>query len=51
MVEAGAQRVSVGARFTWVAAKAMVDAAIAIRDGGDFSSMAASLPLDDWFAS
>jgi 2-methylisocitrate lyase-like PEP mutase family enzyme len=50
MVEAGAQRVSVGARLTWVAAKAMVDTALAIRDRGDFSTLSATVPLDEWFA-
>ena len=32
IAEAGAQRVSVGGALTWVAAKAMADAATAIRD-------------------
>ena len=48
---AGAQRVSVGGSLTWVAAKAMADAATAIRDSGDFSALSARLPLADWFAS
>jgi 2-methylisocitrate lyase-like PEP mutase family enzyme len=47
---AGAQRVSVGGALTWVAAKAFVDAAAAIRDDGDFSALAARLPLDEWLA-
>jgi 2-methylisocitrate lyase-like PEP mutase family enzyme len=50
IVDAGARRLSVGGGFTWVAVSAMVDAATAIRDAGDLSSLAASLPLDDWFA-
>jgi 2-methylisocitrate lyase-like PEP mutase family enzyme len=50
IVDAGARRVSVGGGFTWVAVSAMVDAARAVRDAGDLSSLAASLPLDDWFA-
>jgi 2-methylisocitrate lyase-like PEP mutase family enzyme len=50
LVDAGAQRVSVGGRLTWVAAKALADAAVAIRDEGDFSSMAATVPLEEWFA-
>jgi 2-methylisocitrate lyase-like PEP mutase family enzyme len=50
IVGAGAQRVSVGGSLTWVAARAMTDAAIAIRDGGDFTALAARLPLGDWFA-
>jgi len=48
--EAGAQRVSVGGALTWVAAKAMADAAVAIRDEGDLSALAARLPLGDWLA-
>jgi len=47
---AGAQRVSVGGALTWVAAQAMVDAATAIRDSGDFTALSARLPLADWFA-
>jgi 2-methylisocitrate lyase-like PEP mutase family enzyme len=50
VVEAGAQRVSVGGGLTWVAAAAMASAAEAIRDG-DFSPLAARLPLGEWFAS
>jgi 2-methylisocitrate lyase-like PEP mutase family enzyme len=50
IVAAGAQRVSVGGALTWVAAGALADAATAIRDHGDFSSLAVRLPLDDWLA-
>ncbi len=46
IAEAGAQRVSVGGALTWVAGKAMVDAAIAMRDHGDFSALAARIPPD-----
>ncbi len=46
--EAGAQRISVGGSLTWVAAKALADAAIAMRDDGDLSPLAARLPLGDW---
>jgi 2-methylisocitrate lyase-like PEP mutase family enzyme len=49
-VEAGARRVSVGGAFTWVAVRAMADAATAMRDAGDFSPLAARLPLDEWLA-
>lgn len=49
VVGAGARRVSVGGGLAWVAAKAMADAATAIRDTGDFSVLAARLPLNDWF--
>jgi 2-methylisocitrate lyase-like PEP mutase family enzyme len=50
IVAAGAQRVSVGGGLTWVAVRAMADAAIAIRDSGDLSALGARLPLDEWFA-
>lgn len=48
IVEAGARRVSVGGSLTWVAVKAMADTAVAIRDDGDFSGLAASVPLGEW---
>jgi 2-methylisocitrate lyase-like PEP mutase family enzyme len=48
IVDAGARRVSVGGGFTWIAVSAMVDAARAVREAGDFASLAAKLPLDDW---
>ena len=47
--EAGAQRVSVGGALTWVAAKALADAAVALRDEGDFGALSARVPLTDWF--
>jgi 2-methylisocitrate lyase-like PEP mutase family enzyme len=47
---AGAQRVSVGGSLTWVAVKAMADAATAIRDRGDFSALAARVPLEEWLS-
>jgi len=50
IVAAGAQRVSVGGGLTWVAVSAMADAATAIRDAGDLSSLGARLPLDEWLA-
>jgi 2-methylisocitrate lyase-like PEP mutase family enzyme len=50
IVAAGAKRVSVGGALTWVAVRAMVDAAEAIRDGGDFASLSARLQLGEWFA-
>jgi len=50
LAAAGARRVSVGGSLTWVAVKALADAASAIRDSGDFSALATSLPLDDWLA-
>lgn len=48
---AGARRVSVGGSLTWVAVRAMADAAEAIRDRGDFSALAVRLPLGEWLAS
>jgi 2-methylisocitrate lyase-like PEP mutase family enzyme len=50
VVGAGARRVSVGGSLTWVAVRAMVDAALALRDEGDFSALAARLPLDQWLS-
>jgi len=44
---AGAQRVSVGGGLTWVALKAASDAASAMRQG-DFSALAARVPVGDW---
>jgi 2-methylisocitrate lyase-like PEP mutase family enzyme len=48
VVEAGAQRVSVGGGLTWVAIAAMAAAAREIRDEGDFSSLGVRLPLENW---
>jgi 2-methylisocitrate lyase-like PEP mutase family enzyme len=47
---AGAQRVSVGGALTWTAVQAFVSAAERIRDRGEFSGLASSPPLDEWFA-
>jgi len=46
---AGARRVSVGGGLTWVAIRAMADAAIAINETGNFSALAADIPLSEWF--
>lgn len=51
IVAAGAQRVSVGGGLAWVAVSALADAAKAIRDSGDLSSLAARVPLTRWFGS
>jgi 2-methylisocitrate lyase-like PEP mutase family enzyme len=51
VVDAGAQRISVGGGLAWVAVSAMATAAAEIRDTGDFSSLAARVPLEDWFAN
>jgi 2-methylisocitrate lyase-like PEP mutase family enzyme len=45
--DAGAQRISVGGALTWVAARALADAAAALRSG-DLSPLAARIPLGDW---
>jgi 2-methylisocitrate lyase-like PEP mutase family enzyme len=50
IVEAGAQRISVGGALTWVAVDALAAAAAEIHDRGDFSSLRGSPPLRDWFA-
>ncbi len=49
IVDAGAQRISVGGSLTWVAVKAFADAAGAILDRGDVAALSARVPLDDWF--
>ena len=48
LAEAGAQRVSVGGSLTWVALSGMVAAGEAIRDRGDFSTLAAPVRLKEW---
>ena len=48
---AGARRVSVGGALTWVAVRAMAEAAEHIRDTGDFSVLRASGPIGDWIAA
>jgi 2-methylisocitrate lyase-like PEP mutase family enzyme len=50
IVAAGGQRVSVGGALTWVAVRAMTDAAQQIHDAGDFSALDARPPLADWLA-
>jgi 2-methylisocitrate lyase-like PEP mutase family enzyme len=49
LVEAGAQRISVGGALAWTAVDAFAAAATAIRDRGDFSLLRPSPPLRDWF--
>jgi len=49
IVDAGAQRVSVGGGLTWVAARALADAALAIRHTGEFSVLVPRPPLEEWF--
>jgi 2-methylisocitrate lyase-like PEP mutase family enzyme len=50
IVDAGAQRVSVGGALTWVAVGAMADAARALRESGDVAPLSVRLPLAEWFA-
>jgi 2-methylisocitrate lyase-like PEP mutase family enzyme len=45
---AGAQRVSVGGGLTWTAVNAMLAAAKAIRDDGDFSALARPAEFQQW---
>jgi 2-methylisocitrate lyase-like PEP mutase family enzyme len=48
IAEAGARRVSVGGGLSWVAVQAFAQAAIAIRETGDLSSLAVEVPVADW---
>jgi 2-methylisocitrate lyase-like PEP mutase family enzyme len=48
IADAGARRISTGGRLTWVAVNALADAAAAIRDNGDFSSLDRSPELERW---
>jgi 2-methylisocitrate lyase-like PEP mutase family enzyme len=50
IADAGGQRISVGGGLTWVAVSAFADAARAIRESGDFSSLGKRMPLGDWLA-
>ena len=50
IVDAGAQRVSVGGALTWVAVGAMADAARTLREAGDVAPLATRLPLAEWLA-
>jgi 2-methylisocitrate lyase-like PEP mutase family enzyme len=50
IVEAGGQRVSVGGALAWVAAGAMANAAVAIRDGGSFAALASGSRVAGWLA-
>ena len=51
IIEAGAQRVSIGGGLTWIAIDAMAAAAAAILGSGDLSSLAADSPFDRWLAT
>ena len=49
IIDAGAQRVSVGGGLTWIAVNAMAGAAQSIL-AGDLSVLEAGPPLEEWFA-
>ena len=48
IVEAGAQRISVGGGLAWAAVNGLVAAAEELRDGGSFDSLAAPARLGEW---
>jgi 2-methylisocitrate lyase-like PEP mutase family enzyme len=48
IVEAGARRVSVGGSLAWTALESMAASAEAMRDQGDFSSLAGSARIKEW---
>jgi 2-methylisocitrate lyase-like PEP mutase family enzyme len=50
IVEAGAQRISVGGALTWTAVNAFAAAATKIRDDGDFSALGEGSRLEEWLA-
>lgn len=50
IVDAGAQRISVGGALTWTAVNAFAAAATEIRDAGDFSSLEDSSRLSQWLS-
>ena len=50
IAEAGGRRVSVGGALTWTAVNAFVEAATAIRERGDFSSLGDSSGLQAWLS-
>ena len=51
IVEAGAQRVSVGGRLAWVAINSMAAAAEQLRDGADLSSLADPTQIIEWLST
>jgi 2-methylisocitrate lyase-like PEP mutase family enzyme len=50
IVDAGAQRISVGGALTWTAVEAMVRAAERIRRDGDFSLLGSPSRIQDWLS-
>ena len=51
IVEAGAQRVSVGGRLAWVAINSAAAAAEQLRDGGDLSPLADPTRIIRWLSA
>ncbi|MEP6811828.1 MAG: isocitrate lyase/phosphoenolpyruvate mutase family protein, partial [Actinomycetota bacterium] len=51
IVDAGAQRVSVGGALTWAAVNAMVAAAEGLRDDGDFSVLGSGARIRELFGA
>jgi 2-methylisocitrate lyase-like PEP mutase family enzyme len=51
IVDAGAQRVSVGGALTWTAVNALVAAAERLRDEGDFSVLGSSARIQELFGA
>jgi 2-methylisocitrate lyase-like PEP mutase family enzyme len=50
IIEAGAQRISVGGRLAWVAINSMAAAAMQLRDGGEMPSLADPAPIIEWLS-
>ena len=48
IAEAGAKRISVGGALTWVAVAALISAAGAMAERGDFSALAAGVDIGAW---
>jgi 2-methylisocitrate lyase-like PEP mutase family enzyme len=51
IIEAGAQRISVGGRLAWVAINSMAAAAVQLRDGGEMSSLADPAQIIEWLSA
>ena len=51
IVEAGAQRISVGGALTWAAVNAFAEAATEIAERGDYSSLGDGSRISDWLAT
>jgi 2-methylisocitrate lyase-like PEP mutase family enzyme len=51
IVDAGAQRISVGGALAWSAVSGLVSAAEAIRDRGDFSQLGSSARVGEWLGA